>query len=255
MSYKPVSIQPNKVKIDFHFPECTSLLSLIILRGIYEYWNFFFLFFNNFHSAFIWIFGWFRSSLCNHFFCYRLQKSEMTISELKPNLKAGLSLGEKSTEMKKKTVKFANIPPDNKFKRLSTFEFYILPAISFWTTTSQIEVQLSTENLILLLTSVYPKSKNLERDTINTNGNVRKTRFLQTLNTESNFLLAAAVYGACTIVFVQFISTLYLLYSNFLPPGFVTLISLMLTIIYFCYQLIFFYLNHSDKCIGYDPDR
>lgn len=177
----------------------------------------------------------------------------------KSKVKHIVPLEVKSSETKKKSVKFAKISSKTKHERLGTYEcfqqYFILPAIFCWFKSSHTGLQLSREKLALLLRSLYVCSTNFSNRVLNTKIDERKIRLLLNLNSDSKYLLAAAVYAACTIIFVQFMTTMYLLYSNLLPQGFLTLIGLLLTIMYFCYKIIFFYLYHSDQCFGYDPDR
>lgn len=181
--------------------------------------------------------------------------TSVSTSKVKPIL----SLEAKSSETRKKSVKFAKVSSKTKNERLGTYEcfqqYFILPVIFSWFKSSHTVPQPPKEKLTLLLRSLYVSSTNFGNRVLNTKIDERKIRLLLNLNSDSKYLLAAAVYAACTIIFVQFMTTMYLLYSNLLPQGFLTLVSLMLTIMYFCYKIIFFYLYHSDQCFGYDADR
>lgn len=155
-------------------------------------------------------------------------------------------------------------------KRFNTFicsqQYYILPAILSWLKTSQSGLQTSTEKTIFFFRSLFFKSifckyfvngikssgirssQDLNMNLINIK-NLTKTQFsdMFTKCFETNFLLAAAVYGACAIVVVQFLTTIYLLYIALVPYGFLFLVGCMATIKYIYYKTLFSYMSKSTK--------
>lgn len=174
----------------------------------------------------------------------------------------------RSEDKQAKLVRSSSI---EKIKRFNTFictqQYYILPAILSWLKSSQSGLQSSTEKTIFFLRSLFFKSMlykylviglkssgvwsadELHINIFNVKPSTKTNIFDMFIKCfESNFLLAAAVYGACAIVLIQFITTVYLLYFTLVPYGFLFLVGCMLTIKFICYKTLFFYVSKSAKC-------
>lgn len=158
----------------------------------------------------------------------------------------------------------------DKIRRFNSFicsqQYYILPAILSWLKSSQSGLQISTKKTIFFFRSLFFKSllykyflislKSKEWSSEQLLSTIEEFKAIAVENFhdtytkcfESTFLLIAAVYGACAIVLVQLLTTLYLLYFTLVPYGMVFLVGCMLTIKYICYKTIFFYLCKSTKC-------
>lgn len=151
-------------------------------------------------------------------------------------------------------------------KRFNTFicsqQYYIVPAILSWLKTSQSGLQSSTEKTIFFFRSLFFKSMLCKYFVIgikssgvwspNELANIKnstKTKLIDVFIKcfDSNFLLAAAVYGACAIVIVQFLTTIYLLYLALVPYGFLFLVGCIMATKYIYYKTLFCYISKSSN--------
>lgn len=155
-------------------------------------------------------------------------------------------------------------------KRFNTFicsqQYYILPAILSWLKTSQSGLQSSTEKTIFFFRSLFFKSMlckyfvigikssgvwsptDLNINIVNIKNSTKtKLSDIITKSFDSNFLLAAAVYGACAIVILQFLTIIYLLYITSVPYGFLFLIGCLVATKYIYCKSLFYYISKSSK--------
>lgn len=172
--------------------------------------------------------------------------------------------------MDEKQTKLIRTSSIEKIKRFNTFicsqQYYILPAILSWLKSSQSGLQSSTERTIFFFRSLFFKSMlykyfivglkssglwipgEIHNNVVNIKSGKTSLRDILSKCLQSDLLLVATVYGACAIILVQFMTTIYLLYFTLVPYGFLFLVGCMLTIKYICYKTLFFYLSKSAKC-------
>lgn len=155
-------------------------------------------------------------------------------------------------------------------KRFNTFicsqQYYILPAILSWLKTSQSGLQSSTEKTIFFFRSLFFKSMlckyfvigikssgvwsptDLNINIVNIKNSIKtKLSGIFSKSFDSNCLLAAAVYGACAIVIIHFLTIIYLLYVALVPYGFLFLVGCIVATKYIYYKSLFYHISKSSK--------